>query len=215
MPAVADDNSCFPRLYVYGLEQAWRDPTQHQRWGFEAQAFAGITPMFRIGTSVDIYEVGQWSLGELIYQRTLAYSCRTDNASLADIFFIPAFSARFEDSNFTSVAADASKLVSRAARPWSARQCILTLTLADATPSPLSPGLNHSHHLEPRTRKRPSPRSRCARPPPRADASRGGSSQRRRDGAGETTSWCNRASGTSERRRPFGSSSIIGSCSEG
>jgi len=110
MPAIADDNRCYPRLYVYGLEQAWRDPTQHQRWGFEAQAFAGITPMFRIGTSVDIYEVGQWSLGELIYQRTLAYSCRTDNASLADIFFIPAFSARFEDSNFTSVAADASKL---------------------------------------------------------------------------------------------------------
>jgi len=186
MPAIADDNRCYPRLYVYGLEQAWRDPTQHQRWGFDAQAFAGTKPMFRIGTSVDIYEVGQWSLGELIYQRALAYRCRTQNASLADIFFIPAFSARFEDSNFSSVVAGASKQLSR----------------------------THLGGLL-GTRKRPSPMSRCTRPPPPAAASKGGSSQQRRDGAGEITSWCSRALGTSERCRRFGSFSIIGSSSEG
>ena len=90
----SDDAACSPKLFVYDLDDSWRDPLQHTVPNTLGQATVGKTPLL-LRPGLPISDVGQFALGEVIFQRARAYRCRTWDANVADLFFIPAFSARF------------------------------------------------------------------------------------------------------------------------
>ena len=97
--------NCHPKLFVYDLEEAWRDPTQHQLPDQIGEALVKTTALLSLGSGrarTEIHSVGQFALGEIIYQRAKAYRCRTSNATDADLFFIPTFSARFLNGSFST-----------------------------------------------------------------------------------------------------------------
>ena len=101
-----------PRLYVYSLDEAWRDPTHKTH---RHQGTADTSPAFHIGlesgsSAVPIFDVGQWSLADIFHRRALAYRCRVTNASLADLFLVPAFSIRSFESNFSAIPPNATTI---------------------------------------------------------------------------------------------------------
>ena len=120
---MAADAACFPKLFVYELEDKWRDPTQHTVANVLGQATVGTTPI-PISPGLTVYAVGQFALGEIIFQRARAYSCRTWDANEADLFFIPAFSARFLNHSSRAGVANplsvvmARVLVNKSAHGW-------------------------------------------------------------------------------------------------
>ena len=101
-----------PSLYVYELEAAYRDPDAARLRGLEGLAASTTRTIWRLGktdlgaestpapggAAVEAAAVDQYHLGHVVYERALTHSCRTRDASTADLFFIPAFSARFFDS---------------------------------------------------------------------------------------------------------------------
>ena len=99
--AESNAGNCLPRLFVYELEDAWRDLTAAENQGDVHPA-----PMYTIqsgsGSRALIFNADQFDLGTVIFQRALSYQCRTHDALEADLFFIPAYSARFMASNFTT-----------------------------------------------------------------------------------------------------------------
>ena len=104
--------TCAPRLYVYSLDEAWRDPTHKTH---RHQGTADTSPAFHIGlesgsSAVPIFDVGQWSLADIFHRRALAYRCRVTNASLADLFLVPAFSIRSFESNFSAIPPNATTI---------------------------------------------------------------------------------------------------------
>ena len=80
-----------PRLFVYDLPVRYRDDTEG---GFGSPASPHIPPLPHLADGVRLWRTGEFALGDLFLRRAQAYRCRTDDASRADLFFVPAFSSR-------------------------------------------------------------------------------------------------------------------------
>ena len=83
--------SCRPRLFVHTLPETYRDPSDMIGRGM-GNAVNISLPGLPIG--VRLWDSQQYQLGHLFYERALGYRCRTHHAPAADLFLIPAFSAR-------------------------------------------------------------------------------------------------------------------------
>ena len=84
--------ACRPRLFIYDeLPARYRD--DHEG-GFGSPASPLISPLHRLPAGVRLWHTAEFGLGGLFAQRARAYRCRTSDASLADIFFVPAFSSK-------------------------------------------------------------------------------------------------------------------------
>ena len=92
-------DACRPRIFVHQLPPDYRDSQSDQR-AFSSQPYpngrsnhlAGSSVLPHFPPHVQLWNSGQFSNAELMYQRALAHECRVRNESLADLFFIPAFS---------------------------------------------------------------------------------------------------------------------------
>ena len=92
-------DACRPRIFVHELPPDYRDSQSDQR-AFSSQPYpngrsnhlAGSSVLPHFPPHVRLWNSGQFSNAELMYQRALAHECRVRNESLADLFFIPAFS---------------------------------------------------------------------------------------------------------------------------
>ena len=101
-------SSCRPRLYVYRLPEMYRDPNT-----------ATELPPDGIGTPTSIEEIPallwdteQYSLASLVYERSLAYRCRTHDPGSADLFIVPAFKSKL-GTNCPEPSRSRVKLLSR------------------------------------------------------------------------------------------------------
>ena len=85
--ARVDTDSCRPRLYTYRLPETYRDPNSN------GMPLDGLGQPLRLRDQVDVplWDTDQYSLASLLYERALAYRCRTHNPALADLFFVPSF----------------------------------------------------------------------------------------------------------------------------
>jgi hypothetical protein len=86
-----------PRLYIYELPESYQDPGGHRdnvmsSLGTAFPNASAELPGFPRGSS--LLSTGQFALGAILYQRALFYRCRTYDPAAADLFFVPAFSAR-------------------------------------------------------------------------------------------------------------------------
>ena len=97
MATAAARSACRPRLYVHYLPENYRDPADRVGRGVGAP----LVPLADVSTSLEgfpkgvhLFDTQQYQLGELFYERAIAYRCRTHDPSLADLFFVPAFSGR-------------------------------------------------------------------------------------------------------------------------
>ena len=88
-----NSSTCRPRLYVYDLPDEYRDPEDTTGRGF-GRAVRLVSPLPGFPPGVRLWDSQQYQLGEIVYQRSLVYRCRTHDASTADLFLVPAFSAR-------------------------------------------------------------------------------------------------------------------------
>ena len=91
-------DACRPRIFVHQLPPDYRDSQSDQR-AFSSQPYPNGRSNRIAGSSVlphfpphVLWNSGQFSNAELMYQRALVHECRVRNESLADLFFIPAFS---------------------------------------------------------------------------------------------------------------------------
>ena len=91
-------DACRPRIFVHELPPDYRDSQSDQR-AFSSQPYPNGRSNRLAGSSVlphfpphVLWNSGQFSNAELMYQRALVHECRVRNESLADLFFIPAFS---------------------------------------------------------------------------------------------------------------------------
>ena len=94
-PEVSDRSpasSCRPRLFVHYLPEAYRDPSDRIGRGVSAVLRGHLPDSFPAG--VALYDSQQYALGDLFYERSLGYRCRTHDPANADLFFIPAFRAK-------------------------------------------------------------------------------------------------------------------------
>ena len=82
---------CQPTLYVYNLSDTFRDPRQKT-----LGVTANTTAYYKHGHK--LFDTGNYALGEVFLARARQYACRVHRAADADLFFIPAYSARFFDS---------------------------------------------------------------------------------------------------------------------
>lgn len=84
-----DANLCRPRLFVYRVPEAYRDPSPDN----DSLPLDSLGPPLRIRDLVDapVWDTDQYSLGSLIYERALQYRCRTHDPAQADLFLVPAF----------------------------------------------------------------------------------------------------------------------------
>ena len=100
-PSSTTTTSCRPRLYVHGIPGAYRD-SRWDRFHMNAEPFgekvAGAAFLPGFPASVKLWNSGQFSTAELMFQRALSHGCRTDNASIADLFFVPAYSGALRAS---------------------------------------------------------------------------------------------------------------------
>ncbi len=83
--------SCRPRLYVHTLPEAYRDPTDTTGRGVGSAVDVSLPGLPK---GVRLWDSQQYQLGHLFYERALGYRCRTHHAPAADLFLLPAFSAR-------------------------------------------------------------------------------------------------------------------------
>jgi hypothetical protein len=92
-------DACRPRIFVHSLPPDYRDSPSDQRF-FGSQPYpngrlnqlAGSTVLPHFPPHVQLWNSGQFSNAELMYQRALVHECRVRNESMADLFFVPAFS---------------------------------------------------------------------------------------------------------------------------
>ena len=92
-------DACRPRIFVHRLPPDYRDSPSDQRF-FGSQPYpsgrsnqlAGSSVLPHFPPHVQLWNSGQFSNAELMYQRALVHECRVRNESLADLFFVPAFS---------------------------------------------------------------------------------------------------------------------------
>ena len=76
-----DSDSCRPRLFTYQLPGSYRISPHG----------LGKAIHMRNRVHAPLWDTDQYSLGSLLYERALAYRCRTRDPSNADLFFVPAF----------------------------------------------------------------------------------------------------------------------------
>ena len=83
---------CRPRLYVYRLPEAYRDPTESTN----NMPADGIGPPLHIQQHIGmpLWNTEQYSLASLVHERGLAYRCRTHDPAEADLFLVPAYRGR-------------------------------------------------------------------------------------------------------------------------
>ena len=87
--------TCRPRLYVHKLPESYRDPLDRVGRGV-GSAVDGSPSSSLAGfpVGVRLWDSQQYQLGQHFYERALGYRCRTHHAAAADLFLVPAFSAR-------------------------------------------------------------------------------------------------------------------------
>ena len=83
---------CRPRLYVYQLPEAYRDPYDDgtPRDGVGRPVHARTAA----GADLTVWDNEQYSVASLIHERALSYRCRTQDPADADLFLVPAFKSR-------------------------------------------------------------------------------------------------------------------------
>ena len=92
-------DACRPRIFVHDLPPGYRDSPSDQRvFGSQpypvgrANRVVGSLVLPHFPPHVQLWNSGQFSNAELMYRRALEHECRVHNESLADLFFVPAFS---------------------------------------------------------------------------------------------------------------------------
>ena len=92
-------DTCRPRIFVHDLPASYRDsPSEQNFLGSQpypnrpTEQLEGSKVLHGFPPDVVLWNSGQFSNAELMYQRALNHECRVRNASLADLFFVPAFS---------------------------------------------------------------------------------------------------------------------------
>ena len=85
---------CRPRLYVYHLPEGYRDPLDTRGRGF-GKPITPNNPELVRGLQISLYDSDAYAgLGDIFYERSLAYRCRTRDPVTADLFLVPAFSGQ-------------------------------------------------------------------------------------------------------------------------
>ena len=95
--ALALSEHCRPRLYVYRLPEAYRDP-QESLGGLPPDGLGRPLHLRDVGIQATLWDAEQYSAASLLHERSLSYRCRTHDPADADLFFVPAFKSRLAAS---------------------------------------------------------------------------------------------------------------------
>lgn len=82
-------NADLPRLYIYELPDRYRNEGRPSGRGFGVAVNA--TPP--LPASLRLYSAMTFATSSTVYDRAMTYVCRTTDPSMADVFFIPVFTA--------------------------------------------------------------------------------------------------------------------------
>ena len=90
LPATMAHPRCDWWLYVYSLPDSYRKRGNHARPASSPASAPWLRDIPQLQTS-PLWLTGNYQLGDIILERSLEHPCRTHNATVADLFLVPAW----------------------------------------------------------------------------------------------------------------------------